>query len=387
MAAITSHDLTNKARDLSDVLSTIIALKPTFISRFAQGREATSLKHEWFNDVLKPLEIAYSAYAPLTGVFTVTSSAGWNVGDLVRVKGDSAVFRITATAATSITVEFVASNGSATDAIGDIAADANTLIFDSHPIVQNSTSGVNLFSQSGTDFNYTQIFRAEVNISNTALAVQQYGNENRMAVQMERALWTIRDHINHVALFGTRLESSAAAVPGQAGGLYDFGCPDTGGNVVDAKPSTTAAAISMKLINDATHAVLNDGGEPDMLLCGYGQARVISQFLRSQITYSPNDGTRGNSVDQLVIEGTGGIMKIVVDPALNSHDSDVWILDSKGLSINYLRGRGIRSETITTPGTDGTREMILGELTFEFKNAKQRICRIKNLLASASALT
>ena len=35
---------------------------------------------------------------------------------------------------------------------------------------------------------------------------------------------------------------------------------------------------------------------------------------------------------------------------------------------------------------DGIRRIAIGELTFEFKNVKQRCCRIKNLLASATAI-
>lgn len=41
---------------------------------------------------------------------------------------------------------------------------------------------------------------------------------------------------------------------------------------------------------------------------------------------------------------------------------------------------------ISTIGFDGIRRTALGELTFEFKNAKQRCCRIRGLKASAAAL-
>ncbi len=386
MSTIYTHGLENKVRDLSDVLSTLIAIKPSFISKFTAIPPVTQTKHEWLNDVLKPLELSYTAYTQATGVFTVASSSGWNVGDIVRVKGDSAVFKITATTSTSITVEFVASNGSATDAIGDIATTAGTLVFDSHPVVENSTAGVDLFSQSGSEHNFTQIFRGEVNLSNTALAVRQYGNENQMNVQLERALTLVKNHINRSALFGVRAESATSADVRTAGGLYFYGT-QTGCNKVDATVSSTANPLSIKIVNDAAQAVLNAGGEPNLILCGNGQARVISQILRSQISYTPQDGTRGNFVNRMMVESNGAIMEVMVDPALDAMDSDVWVMDSRGLGIGYLNGRALKSEPISTPGTDGTKEMLIGELTFEFKNAKQRLCRITGLKASASTLS
>lgn len=385
MAIITTHDVTNQQKDLSDVLSTLITLKPSFITRFASVPVATSTKHEWLNDVLKPLEVAYTGYTQATGVFAVASSVGWSAGDLVRVKGDSAIFRITATAATSITVEFVASNGSATDAIGDIGTGAGTLIFDSHPIVEGSTAGPEVYSQSGTDHNFTQIFRSEVNISNTALAIRQYGNENSVSVQMERALLQLKNNINRAALFGTRLVSTAS-VPGQAGGLYYYGTL-TGANEVNATVSQTAGALTLKLINDAAETILAGGGEPNLILCGSGQARVLSQVMKSQISIQMRDASRGVYANTAILESNGSTLEVFVDPALDALNTDVWVLDSRGLGLSYLNGRTLKSVPITTPGTDGTREMIIGELTFEFKNYAQRLCRIKGLMAPASALS
>ena len=67
-------------------------------------------------------------------------------------------------------------------------------------------------------------------------------------------------------------------------------------------------------------------------------------------------------------------------------DTDCWLIDPSGFGLSNLRGRAI-SDTDSTPGGfDGIRRTALGELTFEFKNAKQRCCRIKGLQASAAAL-
>ena len=67
-------------------------------------------------------------------------------------------------------------------------------------------------------------------------------------------------------------------------------------------------------------------------------------------------------------------------------DTDAWVIDPSGFGMASLQGRAICDEDATPKGFDGIRRMALGELTFEFKNAKQRLCRIKNLLSSAEAL-
>ncbi|MDO4558529.1 MAG: DUF5309 family protein [Planctomycetia bacterium] len=375
-----SYGLSNEVKDLSDVLSTLIAQSPTFVHLFKPVENAISRKHEWAQDVLRPRTISYTAYNQSTGVFTVTDSSGWSVGDCVRVSGDSAVFRITAVTSTSITVQFVASQGSTTDAIGDIATTAGTLIFDYHPIEEASTSGVELFSQSGTDYNYTQIFRGDVKLSKTALAVRVVGNENQISVQLERGLKAITHQINRAALFGVRTQATSST-NGVAGGLYCFGT-QSGGLSVDA----SGAALSVKLINDAAQEILNAGGTPDTVICGNGQARVISQLMRSQITITQDSGVRGSFANRLFVESTGDVLNVLVEPALDALDGHVWLVDSRGFGLSNLQGRGMTSTPSNNPEMDALKWSLLGEMTFEFKNSKQTLCLIRGLRPSASTL-
>ncbi len=381
MAATNSWDLLNKPRDLTDVLSTLIASQPMFIRKFPVKTPATNRKHEWLEDVMRPRVLGYTAYNQTTGTFTVASSAGWMVGDRVRVKGDSAIFKITSLTATTIVVEFVSSNGSTTNAIGGIATTASTLYFSNHPITENSTSGQSMFSQSGSDYNRTQIFRGDIEISNTALATKTYGDENDMNFQIQKALLLISREINQTALFGERGNDASSSVMGSAGGLYYFGTQQDGLAV-----TASSAALTLKLINDAAQKIIDEGGTPDMILCGQGQARVISQLMKSQINLTPTDSTRGAFVNRVIIESTGNVVEVMVEPALASMDTDVWVIDSSSLGLVHLNNRQIHTEPATTPGLDGRKYSILGELTFEFKNAKQKICRISGLQASATTL-
>lgn len=374
--------LANTPRDLTDILATLIQEQPLFVKMFPKRTAATSVKHEWLEDVLKPHSAAYTAYA--NGTFTCTDTSGWAVGDVVRVRNDPALFEITAISeGASITVKFLASNGSAVTDLSGISAEAGTLIFDHTPVSQGSTQGASLFSQSGVEHNYTEIIRGDVEITNTALAVRTYGNENAMPYQLQRAMIAIMRQMNNIALYGSRSATAPTAqAPSRAGGLYFYGTQE-GGLAVDA----SGASCSLKLLNDAAQAILDAGGNPDIVLCGPGQARVISQIMRPQINLTPGDTQRGAFANKIVSESTGQVMNVFIEPSLSNMDGDVWVIDSTSLGMCYLGGRELHSEPATAPGYDGQKWSIIGEFTLEFKNAKQKLCRVKGLKPSASSLS
>ena len=77
-------------------------------------------------------------------------------------------------------------------------------------------------------------------------------------------------------------------------------------------------------------------------------------------------------------------MTIMADPDVP--DTDAWILDPQCFALSSLNGRAITDTDATPKGFDGIRRVAIGELTFEFRNAVQRCCRLTNLLPSAEAI-
>jgi hypothetical protein len=138
------------------------------------------------------------------------------------------------------------------------------------------------------------------------------------------------------------------------------------------------------MINDAAQAVLSEGGDPMQILCSPGQARVLSSEYRQNLQILRSDDRRGAYVAQIVNEINGRGMIIMADPDMP--DTDSWVIDPAGFGMASLQGRSICDEDATPKGFDGIKRMALGEVTFEFRNAKQRLCRIKNLQPSATAL-
>ena len=138
------------------------------------------------------------------------------------------------------------------------------------------------------------------------------------------------------------------------------------------------------MVNDAAQAVLGAGGDPSLILCSPGQARVLSNEYKNQLQIVRSDDRRGAYVAVIVNEINGRGMTVMADPDMP--DTDSWIIDPAGFGLASLKGRAITDSDATPKGFDGIKRMALGEVTFVFRNAGARLCRISNLKASATAL-
>lgn len=373
-----SYSFQNKKRDLSDILSTVIKDEPRFISNFKPVENATQQKHEWLEDQIAGRSVTASTVTE-AGVVTPADSsfAGIKIGTLLVVRNDSALFRVTALNDATFTVTLVAANGSKKT----MPEDGDVLNIVSTPVAEGSNPGDG--DETGLtgacEYNCCQIFRKDIILSGTALAINVFGSaDNQLNRQTAFALGELARDLNRVALFGRRVEATATT-RGEAGGLYFFG---TRSNSPAIDALTTK--LDSTLVNDAAQAVMGAGGDPTQILCSPGQARVLSCEYKNQLQILRSDDRRGAYVAVVVNEINGRGMTIMADPDVP--DTDVWVLDPAGFGLSSLNGRAITDTDATPKGFDGIKRMALGELTFVFRNAAQRICRISNLQSSSEAL-
>lgn len=373
-----SYSFQNKKRDLSDILSTVIKDEPRFISNFKPVENATQQKHEWLEDQIAGRSVTASTVTE-AGVVTPADSSfsGIKIGTLLVVRNDSALFRVTALDDATFTVALVAANGSQKT----MPEDGDVLNIVSTPVAEGSNPGDG--DETGitgaSEYNCCQIFRKDIILSGTALAINVFGSaDNQLNRQTAFALGELARDLNRVALFGRRVEATATT-RGEAGGLYFFG---TRSNSPAIDALTTK--LDSTLVNDAAQAVMGAGGDPTQILCSPGQARVLSCEYKNQLQILRSDDRRGAYVAVVVNEINGRGMTIMADPDVP--DTDVWVLDPAGFGLSSLNGRAITDTDATPKGFDGIKRMALGELTFVFRNAAQRICRISNLQVSSEAL-
>lgn len=372
-----SYDFSNQRRDLTDVLSTVMAQESNIIQLFPLRPEATQRKHEWLEDQISGDRCTVNGAVSESKLpMSATDLAKLAVGTQFHVNEDSALFKVTAIDTTNnkATVSLVGANGSSKT----MPANGDIIILVSTPEKEGSSEGENKVHQSGANYNYTQIFRKEVKLSGTAIQTSVYGIENDINRQVNLRMMDFVRDLNQTALFGIPAQASNVA-NGAAGGLFYYGTQD-GGLYIDAN----GAAFDSFLVNDAAQAVAGQGGNPTTIICGIGQARVLSADMHNKITVVQEDRTRGTYVANVVNDVTGAMIQIFADKGIP--DTMAFVADTSGFGLVPMRGRSVVDYDSTPNGFDGIRRTILGEYTFEFKNALQRLCWVKNLQASATAL-
>ena len=164
------------------------------------------------------------------------------------------------------------------------------------------------------------------------------------------------------------------------GGLYYWGTQSGGLSCAQV----SSPALKMNMINKAAQCITEAGGTPDLIVCGAGQGQVISTFMDSQVHIDRESDVIGRHITQFVSSAGGNVLRVFIEPSIP--DTDVWVCDSRGFKLVPLTGRALHTEPATTPGTDGVNAYAIGEYTAEFKNAKQSLCRISGLQASATTL-
>ena len=374
---IKTYSLTNKARDLSSAMNTVIAGKGRFLSRFKSASPATNHTHEWLEDQIKGRGFTVTAYASGKATLSTADFLRVKVGTRFTVAGHPVVFKVATLeeADKKITATVVAANGDTAKtalAAGDICRIVGT------PVRENSREGDGEYTRRtvGSAYNHTQIIRKDLGISNSALATKTIDQvENSIARQTEFALQEIDRDMNRQAIWGIRTERDEANdVFGEAGGLYNFATALS----VDA----SGGRLTSKLVNDAVMKVTEEGGNPTALYCTPDQARVLANEYKNNITVMRDDKARGVYVAVVVNEANGQNIEIIGDPDFN--DADAWLCDDDCFALSWMRPVGDTDST--PPDADGISRKMVGEFTLEFHNANQRCCRIKGLKAPAEAL-
>ena len=222
MPIIKSFDYNNKVRDLTGVLSTLIAGASNFLSNFPKVADAKQRKHEWLELHIRPRSFATTAITT-GGVCTVTpeESAKCYAGQLVSLATDPAVFRVTTITPTAVTLEFVASNGSSIASVSNLPTGGGTFRIQSAPMPSGSSSGEDTFRQSGTEHNFTQIFRKNFTLARTSMSVDVYGNQSVAIINAKAVVGSVIFICNSVP-YAVALEHGHS--PQAAGGVVEPVC-------------------------------------------------------------------------------------------------------------------------------------------------------------------
>ncbi len=372
---ITTYSFQNLRRDLSDVLLTIIEKTPTFISRIPIVGRAYHHKHEWVEDVIEPTEDALNGIVISTDTsIDVDDGSKFTCGMILGFAGYDEQMKVTSVATNTLTVTRGYGGTTAVD------MDDNTVVKILYtPAAEGSEAGDNIWTEPGTEYNYTQIFTRTTRVSNTAKNSRHLVFEDLIDRSVRDAIVQLSMEMNFAAIYGRRYaNTNDPSVPRTMGGVLYY-VDDSNGNVKDA----TSNPLTSTMMNDLLEDIAKKGGQPNLLLAGTKQARKISSFnltsgstpiVRTRYT----DTSTGAAVYEFIGDlPLGMIETIVLD--VNMPDDKVLFLDTKRLALVPMDNRSLSDFDATPSGADFTARRVLGEYTLEIHNALQAHGLIKNI--------
>lgn len=361
-----SYNYANEIRDVNEDFDITRSEMPILLSAIQSAGAATATKHEWGEDTLEQVKSAIGTVTSQT-VFIVADGSRFKVGMVLggeKANGISISEQVKITGISSNTLTVTGTYGGTTPytfVVGDI------LFVISRPQNEGTESETGDSWESGLAFNYTEIYDVTAQVTETSQNVKMYGPSKALEMATMVKLDELARKQNNSLIYGRKVARSASEA-GSAGGVIQF---IEDGGLADG----TGGAISSTILNNLFELVLSKGALSNnfAFLCSYNQARRISAFNTSGtnpvVQVAQGSRVTGEAISQFNgdIPAMGGSFqaKIFTDP--NFPKDKIALIDLNRIKIKPLRA--IVDKDATPNGADFIRRRIIGESTWEIKNA------------------
>lgn len=316
--------------------------------------EIYNTKVEWQQEKLTPLEDALNGSIDTTGETTITvdNAQHYSPYDVLMVEDE--LVRVL-----SVNLEddeLIVERGWA----GSTAAthDDNDVVYTvGRALPEGSAPGVARQLGVYQPYNYTQIWDTVAHITGTEEALKNYAPEELMNHRMDKRLMELYQMMERSFIYGHRYASGTVNVGRSAGGLNEF--------ITDENALSSAVLTEDHLI-DALEDVFERAGlanMPTQLWSNSWAKRKISSWYTG---YAQQDAARtvgGITID--TINTDFGQLEFHLDHLIKS--DDLFILNPTYLYGGALRGRELRQEDASMPGTDAIKHRAIGEYTWIIK--------------------
>lgn len=314
-------------------------------------------KPEWLEDALHPRWDTLGA-AILDGVttsVTVTNGAYFTVGDVIKIPVTGEQLLVTAIATNVLTVvrgfgetaAAAASNGAAVTIIGSAFAEgtgkANLNVLDETP-----------------QFNYTQIFKTTVGVTNTLKASKLYGPNDLDYQRRKKGI----DHavkIEQAFLFGERkLDTSGTQPKRTTRGILKW----ITSNLTDA-----AGTLTESELEQFCEKAFRYSNNRKVAFCGARAISTINQFAAGKLQMVPKDETYGIHTTRYV-SGHGELLLVKHHLLENYYAGYMVVLDMEQLAYCALRDTKLETN-VQLPDADETVDQYVTEVALKLKNEKK----------------
>lgn len=374
--ARTTSNITQNRRVI-DMAEKIALLQPNvapFVTILKKAKKDSRVvynpKFEWLEDDLLGIRTLVdgnsSTVASSATTVNVDDGSIFRVGDIAKIPSTGECVLVTAISTNALTV----TRGYGSTSAASIADNAEILII-GNAQAENAGARTVKSTQETACYNYTQIFRTPIALSNTEKASKMYGGKDQN-YQRAKALIEHKRDIANALYFGQRKEDTSGSTPRRTmGGILEFLAGSSQTQAFAAVNGTTLTYNNFDA--NVAQKVFSYGSEEKLLVAGPKLAAMINSWAVSKlVTEVGKDKTYGVNVKNLLT--SYGNLKVIYDPLLA--ESDVYaghglVLDMANIRYVYLDGRDTKLNTnIQNNDVDGVMDEYLTECSIEVKQPK-----------------
>lgn len=229
-------------------------------------------------------------------------------------------------------------------------ADASTMTLVSRARIDGDDADNSPDTEVTSGYNYTQILQRTIEVTRTKEKLAEYGVASWTERMIDKRMDELLMLLNKIPFYGKRYVGTSAAAR-YCGGLRTF--------ITDNLTDVASAALERKDIDDTLQNIYDDGGDPDLIICGAFAQRKINDFYEGFVTTDRNESIGGIKIQQLVNPITGRLMDILVDRACPTNE--LWLLSSE--NIAFYPFDPFFYEPLSKTG-DATKGQVVGEYGF-----------------------
>lgn len=248
---------------------------------------------------------------------------------------------------------------------------------------ENSLADPDAIDQPTKAYNVVQTMDGNIEFSDDALKIAQYGNTNAMALQVSNQMMQLTYQLNNMIIGGTRGTFTVGGKTSYtSGGMRHFATQAGGINV-----DNSGAALTLDQINAVYETIFNRGGVVNKIAVGTKLGRKLNALVSANYSsqrlseWQSDQGSLISLPSDLPL--FGGITDIVIDNTLGA--KELFMYDASRIEVVPAAANqsdsdgGWKTLDATQKGQDGISARIIGKMTARFRDSKTHLARIHNI--------
>jgi Family of unknown function (DUF5309) len=360
MAKVYSTDLVGKRESVVDEFLMLNEHQTPLLSLLGFSDSVSNVEHVWFEDEMFAFESTAAAAALVDATtITVADAEPFRAGQIVKIGEE--LLKVTSVSDDALTV----TRGYAeTVAAAVSAGDTVEVLFNEGEEGRDARQA--RYKARSRKSNITQIFDESVELSGTAMAVNQFGVDSEYEKEKQKKQLELALQLEKALINGVKFENGTTRM---MRGIRSF----IESNIFDGKNEL----ITDEKLNEVFQAIYESGGFETganyKIMVPATQKTKISNLNSDKVRIDRLDNGRGQVVDHFISDF--GQAEIVLNNNLAA--DELIVMDTNRVSVRPLQGREFAHTYMGQQG-DYKKGMLVGEYTAEILQEKAH-GRIKGL--------